>query len=192
MKSAMPPAIGLLAVLAIASASARARAYDGPLDVETDHMDAFDDVGPRSFGVFATSSASGLGSFGVKLGAGVDLALGDRVALSFRADWLVPPGQVGRGLSVGAPIFVSGIPFHGLYLEPRIDWEHYASDDLSLDASAVGLDVGWEWTWRGGFTVRVALGGSYTVPLGGGAGDDERAAYLGPKPHTQAEVGWVF
>jgi len=167
--------------------SRRAWAADGRGDVETDHIDAFDDLGPRTAGVFCGADAVGVASSRVGLGAEVDFVLGDVSAFSIGGFWL-PFAENGYRVSVGMPIFAWGVPFHGLYLHPRVTLDHRAAAGGSLDIAGVGMTVGWERTWRPGFTTRIGSGVAYERAFG----DDANAVVAGIEPVFDGSVGWVF
>src|ERR1700684_2302955 len=78
------PIAGLFAALAVLGATASpARAAEGPGDVETDHLDAFDDGGPPSFGVLVNPLGALVGTFAAE----GDFALGHAAALSAEGNW---------------------------------------------------------------------------------------------------------
>ena len=177
--------IGLVGATALSSE--RVWASDGGDDVETDHIDAFDDLGPRALGVLVGPDAIGVGSSRAGLGAEVDFVLGDAAAVSIGGLWL-PFGQGGYRVSMGMPLFAWAVPFHGLYLHPRVTMEHRAMTGGSLDVAGVGMTVGWEMTWRPGFTVRLGSGVAYEKALGDGA----NAVAAGIDPMFDGSVGWAF
>jgi len=177
--------IGLAGTVALFSA--RLWASDPRDDVETDHIDAFDDLGPRAVGVFAGPDAIGFRSSRAGLGAEVDFVLGDTAAVSLGGLWL-PLAQGGYRVSVGTPLFLWAVPFHGLYVHPRVTLDHRAVADGSLDLAGVGMTLGWELTWRAGFTVRLGSGAAYERALGGGA----NAVAGGIEPLFDGSVGWAF
>jgi hypothetical protein len=167
--------------------SRRVWAADGPGDVETDHIDAFDDLGPRTAGVFCGPDAVGVASSRVGLGAEVDFVLGDVAAVSIGGFWL-PFAQDAYRVSVGMPIFAWAVPFHGLYLHPRVTLDHRGAAGGSLHIAGVGMTVGWERTWRPGFTMRIGSGVAYERTLG----DDADAVAAGIEPVFDGSVGWAF
>ncbi len=158
-------------------------------DVETDHVDAFDDVGPRSYGAFARAgiaggAGGGLWGAGTRIGAEVDVGLGDTVAASVIGEG----SPSGYGAAIGLPVFPGRVPFHGLYVHPRLTWRRMAVDGSlgsPVDCAGVATTVGGEWTLRPGFTLRAGIGLAYDAPvtdLAGGA----------VVPTADAAVGWVF
>jgi hypothetical protein len=153
-------------------------------DIETDHVEAFDDAGSRSFGTFAKAGVAGaVSSAGVEL----DFGLGDAVALSLEGDWLPFGPRIGQALTLGLPIFPGRIPFHGFCVHPRLTWERAAVGDGLVDRGGVGATIGWEWTARVGFTARVEGGLVYERSLGEADGPPD-----GMRPAVDVAVGWVF
>jgi hypothetical protein len=59
-----------------------AHAAESPRDRETDHLDAFDDGGPRSFGLMLNPAGVLFGVFGAE----ADVLLGDVAAVSAEGD----------------------------------------------------------------------------------------------------------
>jgi hypothetical protein len=167
--------------------SRRVWGAEGRGDVETDHIDAFDDLGPRTAGVFCGPGAVGVASSRVGFGAEVDFVLGDVAAVSIGGLWL-PFAEDGYRVSVGTPIFAWAVPFHGLYLHPRVTLDHRAAAGGSLDIAGVSMTVGWERTWRPGFTMRIGSGVAYERALG----VDATAAAAGIEPVFDGSVGWAF
>src|SRR5271166_2713755 len=94
----------LALVSALTAASVDALAGERGTDVETDHLDAFDDGGPRSFALLTNPASLLVGA----LGAEGDVLLGDTAALSLEADWLVVGPATGASASVGVPLFPQG------------------------------------------------------------------------------------
>jgi hypothetical protein len=184
----MKPGMLVLALAsALAAVSSEARADERSPDVETDHVDAFDDGGPRTFALL-TDPASLL--FGT-IGAEGDLLLGDAAALSLEADWLAAGPATGASAGVGVPIFPQGVALHGFYLHPRVlatrAWTPGGSHG---DALGIGATLGWEWTLRIGFTLRMGAGAAIDRPFGGDAG--AVSALLGFRPLLDGSLGWAF
>lgn len=181
--------LGMIALVlgaAVTAASAEARADEPRTDVETDHLDAFDDGGPRSFALL-TNPASLL--FGA-VGAEGDVLLGDSAALSLEADGVMAGGSTGAGAAVGVPLFPQGIALHGLYLHPRVFAARAWSGSGHGDAVGVGGTIGWEWTLPVGFTVRTGAGAVVERPVGGDAG--AVSSLVGFRPLLDGSVGWAF
>jgi hypothetical protein len=155
-------------------------AAEGPRDVETDHLDAYDDGGKPSVGVLANLGAPLSGA----LAAEIDFALGDAAVLSVEADCFCLGVPKAFGGAIGVPLFVERVRFHGLYVEPRLA----AVVASSGAAAAVGLGAtaGWEETFRFGLSLKGGLGLLYETPL---AGD---GLVVGIKPLVDAAIGWVF
>lgn len=166
-----------------------ARAAEGPQDVETDHMDPFDDAGPRTFALLVNPGAMALGGFGAE----ADLALGAAAALSAQAEAYSPGGADAYALSLGAPIFVQRVPFHGLYVHPRLAWARATmGDGATHDEAGLGATVGWAWTLHVGFTVRLGVGAMFERPLSGGDVGVDGVASVHVQPLADGMIGWAF
>jgi hypothetical protein len=179
-----------MAVLAFASAlgtlSVDAYAAEKGTDVETDHLDAFDDGGPRSFALLTNPASLLVGA----LGAEGDLLLGDTAALSLEADWLVVGPATGASASVGVPLFPQGVALHGFYLHPRLFAARAWSGGSHGDFAGAGATLGWEWTLRVGFTMRVGAGAAINRPVGGDG--SVVSAMVGFRPLLDGTLGWAF
>jgi len=181
--------LGMLAVAlasALTAASVDARAEERGADVESDHLDAFDDGGPRSFALL-TNPASVL--FGA-LGAEGDVLLGDTAALSLEADWLVAGPASGASASVGVPLFPQGVPLHGFYLHPRLFAARAWAGGSHGDVAGAGATLGWEWTLRIGLTIRTGAGAAIERPVGGDG--SAVSAMVGFRPLLDGSLGWAF
>ncbi len=175
------------AALALSSAYAReARAVETRADVETDHIDAADDGGPRSGGVFVHSLPLPWGS----LGAEVDVALDANVAVSLDGDWLPFGATRVFAASLGLPVFPQRFSFHGLYVHPRFEWAWALGQGSSVQVGAAEVLVGYEWTWAQGATLRLAGGPAYSRAMGGDAALS--SALVGFHPELDAGLGWIF
>jgi hypothetical protein len=183
-------AVAVVANAAVLLEAPCASATESPSDVETDHIQAFDDVGPRSFAVLASSGGEGLGRFGAKMGGELDFGLSDAMALSIDGGWLLSAHEAGYGVAIGTPVFLARVPFHGLYVQPRVSLAHRAIDGVSIDTADVGATLGWQWTLREGLTLRLGVGVAYGVRLSDAGGPGE--AFAGLEPLADAGVGWVF
>jgi hypothetical protein len=173
-----------LASLVVLALAATARA-DTRNDVETDHLDGFDDGGPRRFAVLVNPVSAVLATFGAE----GDLGLGDTAALSLEAIWAAPTGTDIYGAVVGLHVFPGAVPFHGLYIHPRLEgWR--ATADGARVVLGLGCTVGWEWTWRFGLTARAGLGATYERALTGS--DGSASSLVGVRPLLDGLVGWAF
>ncbi|HEY8042221.1 MAG TPA: hypothetical protein VIF15_20605 [Polyangiaceae bacterium] len=183
----MKTAIASLALpLALLAGTAPAAGAEGPHDVETDHIDAFDEDGPRTLAVLVDPLAVVLGTFAVE----GDVVLGPSVALGVEGEAMSLGGTTAYGGSLGLPIFPQGIAFHGLYLHPRLAWARATGAAASADVAGVGGSIGWEWTLRLGLTVRTGLGAMVERLA---AGDATAASPLvGVRPLLDGTVGWTF
>ncbi len=176
------------AALALGHAPA-ATAAETRADVESDHVDAADDGGPRTAGVLVRASAIAWGS----LGAEVDVSLGANAALSVEGDWLPFGPARAYAAAVGVPLFLQRFAFHGLYVHPRLEWAWASSGDGSaqgtLEIGSAAVLAGYEWTWPSGATLRLAGGIAYAKAMGG---DSAASSLTGWHPEIDAAVGWIF
>jgi hypothetical protein len=202
MKNGSSPLSGavrtILVALAVPLALVGARvahAAETQRDTESDHIDAFDDAGPRTFAALASAGADGLQAIGPRLGVELDWGLGDAAALSLRGDWLAlaaAQGAGGYGASVGVPLVPGRVPFHGLYVHPRGTWQRVGADGASTDVVGAALTVGWAWTARWGGTLRLGLGAAYESALPGNGATAPVPFAFGLQPVADAAAGWAF
>jgi hypothetical protein len=163
-------------------------AAESRADIETDHIDAADDGGPRTAGFLVRASPVTWAT----VGAEVDMALGSNAALSVEGDWL-PFGPIrAYAASVGALLFLQRFAFHGFYVHPRLEWAWASESGGSTPGLQVGTAavlVGYEWTWPRGATLRLAGGAAYSNAVGGDAAPSSRS---GLRPELDTAVGWIF
>lgn len=178
--------LALPAVVALVEVPVDALAADGSTDVETDHLDAFDDGGPRSFALLTDPASVFFGA----VGAEGDLLLGDTAALSLEADWLAVGPATGVGGSVGVPLFPQGVALHGFYLHPRLLAARAWSSGSRADVAGLGATLGWEWTLPVGLTLRVGAGAAIERPIGGDP--NAVSALTGFRPLLDGSIGWAF
>jgi hypothetical protein len=133
-------AIALTLASAATAVSPDARAEDRRTDVESDHLDAFDDGGPRSFALLTNPALLLFGA----IGAEGDVLLGDTAAVSLEADWLGVGPTAGAAATVGVPIFPQGVALHGFYLHPRLfaarAWAGGNHGDVAGAGARLGVD----------------------------------------------------
>jgi hypothetical protein len=173
------------AVLAVSARPRSAHAAETRNDVESDHLDAFDDGGPRTFGLLANPLALALGT----VGAEGDLVLGDLAAMSVEGDLTSVGDTTAYGASLGLPIYPWRLVFHGFYIHPRLTWARATFDGASVDVLGGGATMGWQWTWRFGLTLRAGAGVGYERTLSDGG---PNVAIAGLRPLVDGSVGWVF
>jgi hypothetical protein len=171
-----------LAFLGAVAWSVPAFAAEGPRDIETDHLDAYDDGGKPSVALMANPGALLLGA----LSAEVEFALGDAAALSVEANGFGLGVSRAYGGAVGAPLFVERVRFHGLYIEPRLAAVFPSSGPASAAVVGLGATAGWQETWRFGLSLKGGLGLLYETPI------RSEGLVLNVKPLVDAAVGWVF
>jgi hypothetical protein len=186
MKTGIPVAFAWFLLVLVVGRPAPVAAAEGVRDRETDHIDAFDDGGPRSFGLLLNPLALALGTVAVE----GDVVLGDAAALSVEGDWMSAGGASAYGLTLGVPLFPWRIIFHGFYVHPRALAARASSDGISSEVLGIGGTLGWQHTFRFGLSLRVGGGAVYEVALGQVAGAS--FAVTGVRPLLDGEVGWVF
>jgi hypothetical protein len=186
MKTGIATALVGLFLVLVVGRPAPALAAEGTGDRDTDHIDAFDDGGPRSFGLLCNPLAAALGTLAVE----GDFVLGDAAALSVEGDWMSSGGASAYGVTVGVPLFPWRIIFHGFYLHPRAIAAYATNGGLSADVVGIGGTLGWQHTFRFGLSLRVGGGAAYEVALGQVAGAS--FAVTGVRPLLDGDVGWVF
>lgn len=154
-------------------------------DVETDHIEATDDHGPRTFGLIVDPLQMAFGEYGLE----GDLALGQDVAASLQGSVYSVGPTTAWAATVGLPIFPQGYAFHGFYLHPRATLATATTYGFSVQLFSAGGTAGYEWTWTWGGTLRVGGGASYWTTF---AGDTAGLALQGVRPELDASIGWVF
>ncbi len=163
-----------------------AYAAESPRDRETDHLDAFDDGGPRSFGLMLNPAGVLFGVFGAE----ADVLLGDVAAVSAEGDWVSVGGTTAFGATLGLPLFPQRVPFHGLVIHPQLSLARATGDGATADLIGAGATLGWQWTLRVGLTFRVGGGAMFShVVAGDGAGS---LVLEGVRPVADGTIGWVF
>jgi hypothetical protein len=176
-------ALGAAGVLAVAPI---ARAVEGPADVETDHVDAADDGGPRAAGILVHPVAIAAGW----LGAEVDASCGDHATLTVEGDARWVRGLHGYRALLGFALFPQRFSFHGVYVHPTFEWDRVTAVAAAANALGGGVTVGYAWTWAVGASVRLGGGIAYAKEIV----TDGQAAFAleGLRPEVDADLGWVF
>jgi hypothetical protein len=178
-----------LLLSALLLATGPAHAAESPRDRETDHLDAFDDGGPRSFGLMLNPAGVLLGVFGAE----GDLLLGDVAAVSAEADWVSVGSTTAFGATLGLPLFPQRVPFHGLVVHPMLSLVRATSGGATADLFGAGATLGWQWTLRVGLTFRAGGGAMFShVVAGAGAGGSGGLGLEGVRPVADGTIGWVF
>jgi hypothetical protein len=187
MNRAIHHAAPILAAATAIACARRAYAVETPSDVETDHIDAADDGGPRAGAIF-------LRPWGItwdSLGLEAAVAVAENIAVSVEGALLL---HGARGVvrayaaSVGLPIFPQRFAFHGIYVDPRVEWVSVA-DGSGRWVGAAAL-VGYEWTWPIGATLR--LGGGVALSEGIGGDASQLRTLAGFRPEADGALGLVF
>jgi hypothetical protein len=182
-----PSPLAPAAALALAvSFAGSARAVETRADVETDHLDAADDGGPRSAGVLVHSLPTALGSVGVE----VDVAFGANAALSIEGDWLPLAAIRMTTASIGVPLFPQRLAFHGFYVHPRLEWARASAQGTAVQIGGAAVLAGYEWTWLPGATIRLSGGAAYSKAMG--AAQAPSPTLVGIHPELDAALGWIF
>jgi hypothetical protein len=165
--------------------AAASRAAEGPGDVETDHLDAYDDGGKPSFGLFANAGALLAGAVAGR----AEIALGDAAALALEGDYFALGAARAYGASLGTPLFVERVRFHGLYVEPRLAASVPSGASVGSAVFGLGATAGWEETWRFGLSLKGGIGLMYATTF---PGEASSPVFLGIRPLVDAAAGWVF
>jgi hypothetical protein len=182
----MKRVLAAVAFVGVLGPAPRAWAVEARTDVETDHIDAADDGGPRALGVLLHPLSIATNWFGAE----VDAACGEHVVLSVEGDarWLF--GIHGLRAVLGAALFPQRFSFHGIYVHPVFEWDRAAAGGASAGALGGGITVGYAWTWPVGASVR--LGGGIAYAKGIANDGPVTLAFEGLRPAADADVGWVF
>jgi len=182
----MKRALSGVVAAGVLAAARQAGAVEGPSDVETDHIDAADDGGPRAVGVLLHPLLIASGW----LGGEVDAACGEHVALSVEGDarWLF--GIRGLRSVIGVAFFPQRFSFHGLYVHPTFEWDRSTAGGVTATALGGGVTVGYAWTWPFGATLR--LGGGIGYAKAAVRNGETAFAFGGLRAEVDADLGWVF
>ena len=174
------------ALVALFAFDARdARAAETPADVETDHLDAADDGGPRTWGFALRPLDADIGLVGIELGT----ALGANAVATLEATWLAWAPDRAFGGALGVAFFPTRFAFHGFYVHPRVEaWATPASPT----ALGGGMLVGYEWTAPVGATLRLGGGLAYVTWTAEPPQSPLPVRLTGILPELDAAVGWVF
>jgi hypothetical protein len=191
MRCAPPLRAFVASFLLLVFAAAPARAVETLADVESDHVSAADDGGPRAWGFLVNPLSMGIGW----LGAEIDGAVAAPVVFTAEGDARAF-GINGYGAALGILFFPQGLAFRGLYIHPTASWAHEARDPIGgragYSATGVGggLRIGYEWTALAGPTFRLGAGATYAIENRTGGGTTY--ALGGVNPQVDGLVGWVF
>jgi hypothetical protein len=170
------------ALLLAGASTARAAATR---DVETDHIDATDDRGPRTFALLVNPLELAFGEMGVE----ADLALGEDAAASLQGSVYSVGPTSAWAATLGLPFFPQRLAFHGFYLHPRFSIATATTLGSSAQVLGAGGTAGYEWTWTWGGTLRLGGGASWWTTF---AGDATGLTLSGVRPELDASIGWVF
>jgi hypothetical protein len=187
MNRAIQSAASFLAAASVFACARRAGAAETRSDVDTDHLDAADDGGPRHAGFFLRPFGFALGC----LGAQMAVAVAEKVAVSVEGALLLgdAPGLTrAYSASVGFPLFPQLFAFHGIYIDPRVEWV-WASAGSGRWVGAAAL-VGYEWTWPMGATVRLGGGAAFSKATDGET--SQLRTMTGLRPEADGALGLVF
>lgn len=186
----MKPAAALFVATLSLTLSRPAAAAETKADVETDHVTAADDEGPRTAGLLvrALSMATGW------LGAEIDVSSGPGVALSAEGAQRRVFGRRAYRVALGVALYPQRPSFHGFYVHPVVEWARTTGDSMAASALGGGFTVGYAWTWPAGATVRLGGGVAYARALGTPPGSDPQASPVveGLQPRVDVDLGWVF
>lgn len=159
-----------------------ARAAETAADVETDHVDALDDGGPRIVTLAVDVLATSRGWLGVE---------GEALVVDGLAAHLAVAGGVSgprafAHASAGLAWFPARFSFHGWVLLTRVEGTSPLDDVTSPWRIAGALLAGYAWTWPVGAALRLAAGAAYAAPLVSGA------PHAGFEPRVDVAAGWTF
>ena len=181
----MRSALSVLAIAGVLTAAPRSRAVERPNDVETDHVDAADDGGPRSVGFLLHPIGMATGW----LGAEVDAACSEHLVLTVEGDgrfaWIH-----GVRVALGAALFPQRFAFHGIYAHPTFEWDRVLANGAAATVIGGAITVGYGWTWPSGPTFRLGGGVGYAKGTVGYA--PTLIGLEGWRARVDADVGWVF
>jgi hypothetical protein len=187
MNRAIHDAASILAAATVLASARRAGAVETLSDVDTDHIDAADDGGPRQGGIFLRPYGVALGS----LAAQMAVAVAEKVAVSVEGALLLrdAPGVTRMySASVGFPLFLQRFAFHGIYFDPRVEWL-WASGGPGRWIGVAAL-VGYEWTWPMGATLRLGGGAAFSKAVDGDS--SQLRTIAGLRPEADGALGIVF
>jgi len=193
----MRRALSVQAIAAVLTAAQTSRAVDSPDDVETDHIDAVDDGGPRSVGFLLHPILMAAGWFGAE----VDASCGEHLLLSVEGDGRFAWTH-GVRAALGVALFPQRFSFHGIYAHPTFEWNRVWANGVAATVLGGAITVGYAWTWPSGPTFRLGGGVEYakgTIGSGQALFARELEGSTAPlergegwRPRVDANVGWVF
>ena len=157
----MKPSAALFVATLSLTISRPAAAVETKTDVETDHVTAADDEGPRTAGLLvrALSMATGWP------GAEIDVSSGPGVAMSAEGAERWVSGKGAYRVALGVALYPQRRSFHGVYVHPVVEWARATGDGMAASALGGGFTVGYAWTWPAGATVRLGGGVAYARAL---------------------------
>jgi hypothetical protein len=180
----MKRATAALAVAGMLTSVQAARAVESAKDVETDHIDAADDGGPRSAGLLLRPIAMATGW----LGAEIDAACGEHAVLTLEGDGRFARTR-GVRAALGVVLYPQRFAFHGIYVRGLLEWDRVSAANVATVLGAA-ITVGYAWTLPVGAALRLGAGAGYAR---GKAGDGQAPIALqGLGPRVDADLGWVF
>ncbi len=134
-------------------------------------------------------------AFGV-YGAEVDFAVAEQLTLNINGSFHKSGNTTAFGGGLGAQWFPLEKAFHRFWIMPRVDFAAATAEEggTSADAKllAVGGLLGWQWTWEGGFSIRLGGGALYYTAI---AEDEDKAVEVGLKgvlPALDFSIGYTF
>jgi hypothetical protein len=176
------------AFFVISLRSRLAFAVETNADVETDHITASDDGGPRTVGLLVRPLAMATGW----VGAEIDAATGENVVMSVEGAERWVFGRKAARVDVGLALYPQRFSFHGVYVHPVVEWDLATGDALAASALGGGCTVGYAWTWPAGATVRLGGGLAYTRVLAATPDAQGTFALAGLRARLDGDIGWVF
>lgn len=181
----MKSALTALAMAGMLTTAQPAGAVESRTDVETDHIDAKDDGGPRSVGVLLHPATLATGWYGGE----VDVALNEHSVIGFEGDGLFAWVH-GVHVALGGAYFFRR-SFRGFYVRDTVDWARAAAGGVADRGFGTSFTLGYAWTWSVGPTLR--LGGGFRVAQADVIGaQPSPIAVDGVGLKVDADLGWVF
>jgi hypothetical protein len=159
-----------------------------PADLQTDHIDAADDRGPRTWSLGALPLTTQLGWVGVEAA----LALEATVALTLAGGWLAFDPDRAYDVAVGVAFFPARFAFHGVYVRPSLAAGRARAGAVLRDTVIGAAVVGYQWTAPVGASLRLGGGIGYGTSISAGPSVSPPVPTSGILPQLDACLAWVF
>jgi hypothetical protein len=146
----------------------------------------------KTAGIFVNPLGIAFGVFGAEF----DYAVAEKLTLNISGSFYKTGNTTAFGGGVGAQWFPLEKAFHRFWIMPRVDFAAATAEEQGISASAkllaVGGLLGWQWTWDGGFSIRLGGGAMYYTAL---AEDEDKTVEVGLKgvlPSLDFSIGYTF